>query len=63
MEITQLLVFCIQEVAAKKEAGNGFGLKLAKYFSKQIKLWIGLYKGKIILTQAVESAVENEQDD
>lgn len=36
-------------------------MKAAKYFSKEIKLGIGLYKGKLILTKAVQYAVENEQ--
>lgn len=45
---------------AKKE-GNGFQVKAAKYFSKEIKLGIGFYKGELILTKAVQCAVENEQ--
>lgn len=47
-------------VIAKKE-GNAFQVKAAKYFSKEIKLGIGFYKGELILTKAVQCAVENEQ--
>lgn len=36
-------------------------MKAAKYFSKEIRLGIGLYTGKLILTKAVQCAAENEQ--
>lgn len=38
-------------------------VKAAKHFSKETTLGIGFYKEKLILTIAVQCAVENEQGD